>query len=109
VKHFVGEKTPAGYEVTVLDTSHEGGGYPLDPRHDLHRYSDELNWETGPGRSQLALALLADALGDDEQARRLYPDFKTKVVARLEGDHFSLSEEDVRAAAWELRAGRVRA
>ena len=40
----------------------------------------------GSGPAQLALALLADALGDDEKAQDHYQDFKFKVVARLPHD-----------------------
>ena len=37
----------------------------------------------GSGAAQLALALLADALGDDARALRLHQDFKARVVMRL--------------------------
>jgi hypothetical protein len=41
----------------------------------------------GSGPAQLALAILCDALGDDERALRLYQLFKDAVIARLGRDH----------------------
>jgi hypothetical protein len=56
----------------------------------------------------LSLALLADALGDDAKAQRYYQDYKFKVIARLDGDHFDLSEEDIRQTVAELAAAKGR-
>ncbi|WP_020472342.1 DUF6166 domain-containing protein [Zavarzinella formosa] len=110
MKHYVGDRTPDGCEVMVLDMNHEGGGYPLDPRFDLRRHSPD-GFEfgfSGSGPSQLSLAILADVLGDDKMADKLHIDFKNKVISRLDGNTFSLSEEDVRLAVAELAAGRKR-
>jgi hypothetical protein len=113
MKHYVGERTPEGCEVDVIDPSAPGGGYALPPRHDLRNHSpDGFNWGYGgSGPAQLALALLADALGDDEKAQRFYQDFKFKVIGRLDGDRFELSQEDIRQTvaalqAWRARGGR---
>src|SRR5947208_14323628 len=108
MKHYVGERTPEGCEVDVLDSTHPSGGYPLAPRHDLRNHSpDGFNWGyPGSGPAQLALALLADALGDDERAQRFYQDFKFKVIGRLEGDSWELSQEDIRQAVSALEAER---
>lgn len=59
-------------------------GEALDPRYDLRNHSpDGFAWGYGgSGPAQLALALLADATGDDELAQRHYQDFKFAVVAR---------------------------
>ena len=62
----------------------------------------------GSGPSQLALAILADVLDDDALANKLHIDFKNKVIARLDGDRWTLSEEDVRLAVadfWRWRRG----
>ncbi len=37
----------------------------------------------GSGPAQLALALVADVLGDDERALRAYQEFKFRFVSRL--------------------------
>lgn len=60
-------------------------GDPLDPRFDLRRHSPAgFGWGYGgSGPAQLALAMLADFLGDDEAAQRAYQDFKFEVVGRL--------------------------
>src|SRR2546429_601978 len=108
MKRYLGARTPDGCTVTIIDA--EGGKQPLDPRHDLRRHSlDGLNWGyAGSGPAQLSLALLADALGDDEQAQRFYQDYKFRVVARLTGDEFELTDEQIRQTVAELQAERGR-
>jgi hypothetical protein len=61
-----------------------------------------------PAAAQLALALLADALGDDEKAQRHYQEFKFRVVGRLPQDRWELSEEDIRQTVARLEAERGR-
>lgn len=108
-KHYVGERTPDGVEVLVLDRAAPGGGYPLDPRFDLRRHADGLNWGyPGSGPAQLSLALLADALGDDERAMRCYQEFKRAEVARWDGDAFRISAEEVRQTVAGLEHDRGR-
>lgn len=106
MKRYIGERTKNGVEVIAIDA--EGGKEPLDPRHDLRNHSpDGFNWGYGgSGPAQLALALLADALCDDEKARRFYQDFKFKVIARLDGDSFEMSEEEIRQKVAALEAER---
>ena len=61
-------------------------GRPLDPRFDLKRHSSagfEWTYE-GDGPRQLALALLADHLGDDARALALAEGFMRNVVAELD-------------------------
>lgn len=62
------------------------GGPPLKPRLDLWSHSPTgFNWGyNGSGPAQLALALLADALGDDQLAITLYQPFKNAFVAGLD-------------------------
>lgn len=78
------------------------GGEPrdLDPRYDLVRHSPTGYGMAygGSGPSQLALAICADALGDDRRAVAVYQEFKWRVVA-LERDRFEISAEEVRAIA----------
>lgn len=104
-KRYVGVRTSDGCVVTVSDGERS---YPLNPRVDLRNHSpDGFNWSySGSGPAQLSLALLADALGDDDRAREIYQDFKRKVVARIEGDQFDLSQDQIRATVAELEAGK---
>lgn len=74
-------------------------GHPLPLRLDLANKSPTgFAWGyNGSGPAQLALALCADALADDEAALSLFQDFKARVVGRLDQD-----------APWTLSAGEVR-
>jgi hypothetical protein len=78
VKRYEGRRKGHVAEVTV-------DGRPLDPRFDLWGHSPTgFEWGYGgSGPAQLALALLADHTGDDEEAVTLHQDFKRLVVARL--------------------------
>lgn len=105
-KRYVGERTPQGVKVTVHTA--DGNEYPLDPRYDLRRHSPdgfEFGY-AGSGPSQLSLALLADALGDDDKAREHYQAVKFKVIAKLDGDRFEMSQDDVKQAVEKLGRGR---
>ena len=92
MKTYVGGRSLAGAEVTV-------DGRALDPRFDLKRLSPagfEWTYE-GAGPAQLALALLADHLGDDARALALYQPFMRAVVADLDNS-WELTSADIDAA-----------
>ena len=78
----------------------------LNPRLDLWNHSPdgfEFGY-SGSGPAQLALALLADALGDDRFAVALHQDFKFRVVAnwkRSKGYH-EITAETIRAICAEM-------
>ena len=75
----------------------------LDPRYDLKRLSPagfEWTYE-GAGPAQLALALLADHLGDDNRALALYDAFMRRVIAELDNS-WELTSADIDAALAEL-------
>ena len=95
-------------KVTVV--SADGTEQPLDPRFDLRNHSpDGFSWSyAGSGPSQLALALLADATGDDDLAQRLHIGYKHEVVAGISGDRFEMTQDEVRAKAAELEKARGR-
>ncbi|HVM60188.1 MAG TPA: DUF6166 domain-containing protein [Verrucomicrobiae bacterium] len=78
MKPYVGTRTPHGVAVTV-------DGQPLDPRFDLSNHSPTgFEWGyVGSGPAQLALALVADHLGDDEWAIACHQDFRWTVVVKL--------------------------
>jgi hypothetical protein len=60
-------------------------GRPLNPRLDLYNHSPTgFEWGYGgSGPSQLALAIVADHLGNDREALNLYQRFKWAVIAEL--------------------------
>jgi hypothetical protein len=76
----------------------------LRPRFDLRNHSpDGFNWGYGgSGPSQLALALLADALDNDEAALELYQQFKWGVVCRLAAT-WTLTTDEIIAAVDALQ------
>jgi hypothetical protein len=89
MKVYEGGRSLAGAVVTV-------DGRPLPPRHDLKllsRAGFEWTYE-GAGPAQLALALLADHLGDDRKALRYYEPFMKSVVADLD-NAWRLTSDDI--------------
>ena len=91
MKFYQGTRTPQGCVVTVTDGT---TSYPLPVRLDLHNYSPTgFEWAyRGSGPSQLALALTADALGNDEEALKFYQAVRDYVVSRLIGDKWILTD-----------------
>src|SRR2546423_14006617 len=92
MRSYRGGRSLDGAVVTV-------DGQPLSPRYDLKRLSAtgfEWTYE-GAGPAQLALALLADHLGDDAQALALYEPFMRRVVAELDNS-WELSSAGIEAA-----------
>jgi hypothetical protein len=74
-------------------------GRPLNPRFDLRRFSAmgfEWTYE-GDGPRQLALALLADHLGDDQKALALTEKFMRDVVSVLD-NAWSMTGQEIDAA-----------
>jgi len=97
MKTYRGDRTIDGVVVTVE-------GRPLDPRYDLRRLTRtgfEWTYE-GAGPAQLALALLADHLGDDQRALELHDAFMKAIVANL-GNEWELTEADMAEAVDALR------
>lgn len=83
----------------AVSVSSDAGVRPLAARYDLRNHSpDGFSWGYhGSGPSQLALALLADALEDDERAEQLYQTFKALVVAGWDQDRgWSTTQEEIR-------------
>lgn len=93
--------------VTVIPTD-KSKQRDLKPRHDLRNHSPTgFNWGYGgSGPAQLALALLADALNDDERALAVYQDYKWRVIARLDNAGWELTVAAVVRVAGELEAKR---
>lgn len=94
MKVYKGYRNHAETLVTVNDGD---GARPLDLRLDLRNHSpDGFEWGyNGSGPAQLALALLADAIGDD-RALELYQRFKFKVIGPLPQEQdWTLTEEQI--------------
>lgn len=92
MKIYEGGRSLDGAVVTV-------DGMPLNPRFDLRRYSPagfEWTYE-GDGPRQLALALLADHLGDGDLALALTEKFMRDVVAELD-NAWRLTGHEIAAA-----------
>ncbi len=82
----------------------------LDARLDLRHHSDgPFEWGYGEsGPAQLALALLADHLGDDDRAVALYKHFKRRVVWKLPAGGWTLTADDIAAALDKIEAQTAR-
>jgi len=92
MKTYEGRRTIDGLVVTV-------DGKPLGEHYDVHRftkYGFEWTYE-GDSPQQLALAILADHLGDNDKAIRLSEPFMKKIVANLDND-WMLTGADIDAA-----------
>jgi hypothetical protein len=106
MKHYEGRRTQTGCIVTVHQEGQEPR--PLNPRLDLRNHSPTgFEWSySGSGPAQLALALAADALGDDDRAQDAHQDLKFRLVARLPHEGWTLSEKQVRAAVAQIEQAR---
>jgi hypothetical protein len=92
MKAYEGGRGLDGAVVTV-------DGRPLNPRFDLRRFSAmgfEWTYE-GDGPRQLALALLAEHLGDDQKALALTEKFMRDVVSVLD-NAWSMTGQEIDAA-----------
>ena len=93
MKTYIGSRGPLGCGVLVEDQS---GVFRLPVRLDLLYHSSEFEWGYGgSGPAQLALAILADHIGDDTQAVELHQRFKQDVVAGWQGNHFRITGHDI--------------
>ena len=89
MKRYDGSRTARGVRVTVNSRS-------LNPRLDLRNHSPTgFEWGYGgSGPAQLALAMLADHLGD-EKAITLYQQFKEEVIAILPHERWRLQANEI--------------
>ena len=93
MKTYEGKREGYVAEVTV-------NGRPLNPRLDLWNHSPTgFEWGYGgSGPAQLALAVLADHLADDEQAVRLHQSFKFAVIVKLPKRDWTLTSDQIKQA-----------
>lgn len=92
MKTYRGDRTIDGISVTV-------DGRPLPAREDIAALSrDGFEWSyEGIAPAQLALALLADHLGDDRRALALHDWFMREVVANF-ANEWEMTAADIDAA-----------
>jgi hypothetical protein len=92
MKHYLGDRTIDGVKVTV-------DGVPLDPRLGVREFSrNGFEWSyEGPEPRQLALALLADHLGDEAAALAAVESFMRAVVANF-GNEWEMNSADIARA-----------
>src|SRR5580700_4150253 len=98
MKMYQGKRSIDGLVVTV-------DGQPLGEHYEVKcftRFGFEWTYE-GDSPQQLALAILADYLGDSDRAIRLSEPFMKQTVANLDND-WQLSGDDVAAAIRSLEA-----
>jgi hypothetical protein len=103
LKTYTGNRLPGDHGTAApgLVTVHQEGHAPrpLDPRFDRRQAADSMNWgDDGSGPAQFALALAADVLGDDQAALDVHRRLRSRLVATLPQDGWTLTEEHVRRA-----------
>jgi hypothetical protein len=98
MNRYEGYRTKGGPIVTM-------NGEPLDFRLDLRSHSPTgFEWGyCGSGPAQLALAILAEDLGNNEQALEFYQRFKWKVIAELPRKRWILTSPEIDQALQDIR------
>lgn len=96
-KLYEGRRTAREVVVTV-------NGRALDLRLDLRNHSPTgFEWGySGSGPAQLALAILAEHLGDGQRAQRSHQEYKYRVVAGLPREGWRLTSEDISKVLAEI-------
>ncbi len=102
MRKFSGDRTIDGVKAWV-------DGRPLDQRLDIHRYTaNGFEWSyEGDEPRQLALAILAEHLGDPTKAQALVEPFMKAVVANFDNE-WEMTAADIDAALDALRGGSLR-
>ena len=98
MKTYQGRRTIDGLTVTV-------NGQRLDEHYNVKcfsKYGFEWTYE-GASPQQLALAILVDYLGENEEAIRLSQPFMQRVVANLDND-WTLSGDEIDSALRKIAA-----
>ena len=103
MKTFCGDRTIDGVKATV-------DGKPLDQRLDIQQFTPNgFEWSyEGPEPRQLALAILAEHLGDATKAKALVEPFMTAVVANF-GNGWEMTSADIDAALAAIQRQQARA
>lgn len=100
MKTYTGQIIDGCAFVTVLDPSKSEHAIQLPMRLDLRNHSPSgFAWGYGgSGPSQLALALCADALGDDLRAQTVYMEYKWKYIATIpwNKEKWTMTDDEIR-------------
>jgi hypothetical protein len=101
MKQYAGDRTIDGIKVTV-------DGAPLDPHMNIMEFSKNgFEWSyEGPEPRQLALALLADHLGDQAAAKAKVEPFMRAIVANF-GNEWEMNSADIDLALAALTGKAV--
>ena len=96
-RKYVGERTIDGALVTV-------DGREIDPRYDAKTYTDHgFEWSyEGDGPRQLALAILAEHMGDAQAALEYVEPFMQRIVANFDND-WEMTSADIERALENIR------
>ncbi len=101
-KNYVGQPESrewmhVGHVVVRSSHDFDAEEHQLDPRYDLADHSlTGFGWNySGSGPAQLALAMLADASGDDAAALKHYQAFKAERIAALPRGPWKITATDV--------------
>jgi hypothetical protein len=99
-------RTETGCTVVVEEDGEFTG---LDYRQDLRNHSADIEWGYGgSGPAQLALALAADVLGNDERAQDAYQRLKFKLIGGLPHEGWVLTESRIRSAIEAIEQEQAR-
>lgn len=97
------ERVYRGIRKSDGSTAVTADGRRLTPRTDLRQMSAQFEWDASEaGPSQLALAILADLLRDDERALALYPEVKRRLISGLPPEGWILTAEQVQAVVRQV-------
>jgi len=101
---YEGKRPQTFFPASVYRITDAGERIPLEPRFDLANHSPTgFEWGYGgSGPAQLALAILADHLRDDERALRLYQMFKAKVIAVIDQSEWQMTSEFIERVVMAL-------
>jgi hypothetical protein len=101
MKRYSGDRTIDGVKVTV-------DGTPLDPCVNIMEFTKNgFEWSyEGPEPRQLALALLADHLGDNAAAKAVVDPFMRAIVANF-GNEWEMTSADIDQALAALSGKAV--
>jgi hypothetical protein len=107
MKTYHGTRTENGAAVVVEENGEFRG---LDPRRDLRNHSPTgFEWGYGgSGPAQLALALAADVLDDDQKAQDVYQRLKFKLIGGLPRDGWVLTEARICAVITAIEQEQAR-
>jgi hypothetical protein len=105
MKTYFGYRSPAGPVVQVSEPN-----YKTIPLRHIPRHSPTgFEWAySGSGPADLALAICADAMRSERDAERVYQAFKSRVIANLHWDRWSLTTAQVLAEINAIRENQVR-